>query len=525
MEVGTQAGTHPGAGGGPDAGTGAGTDAEAALATLRALRDADPPTHGGRVLSYVYDPGRPDLDEVAAQAARLFQPVNGLDPTTFRSVARLERDLVRLARDVLHGGPDVVGSVTSGGTESCLLAVKTARDAWRAAQPVAGPSQHGRAGDAGGGAPRGGRGGHRAHTVHHSGQGRGPGVARLVLPTTAHPAFRKAAHHLDLELVEVPVDPATGAVRAGALLDAVREDAARTALVVVSAPCYPFGAIDPVAEVAAGAAALGVACHVDACLGGWVLPWWPGDVPAWDLAVPGVTSISADLHKFGYTPKGASVLLHRGRDRLRHQYFATKGWPGYPVVNATVLGSRAAGPLAAAWAVTRVLGTDGYAALTAATHDATVRVGDALTGTPGLRVVGTPRGPAIAVATDDAAPPEQQVDPFRWVDALRLRGWLAQCQPAMTQTDGTRLPRTAHLTLTAVTGAVVDALVRDLVAAADDVRGAGPAVADLALAATVADGDLPAEIATVMATLEALPAELVEPLLVGVLARVVDPDA
>lgn len=473
------------------------------LATLRALREADPPTHGGRVLSYVYDPGRPDLDELAAAAARLFQPVNGLDPTTFRSVARLERDLVALARDLLHGDGDVVGSVTSGGTESCLLAVKAARDAWRAARSADAP----------------------VHASHHGAGARlAPGRARLVLPTTAHPAFRKAAHYLDLDVVEVPVDPATGAVDADAILAEVRADAARTALVVVSAPSYPYGALDPVAEVAAGAAGLGVACHVDACLGGWVLPWWPEDLPAWDLAVPGVTSLSADLHKFGYTPKGASVLLHRGRQRHRHQYFATKGWPGYPVVNATVLGSRAAGPLAAAWAVTRALGPEGYAGLTAQAHRATGAVRAAVGATDGLRVVGAPVGPVLAVAADDDVAPGARVDPFRWVDALRARGWLAQCQPALAQPDGTRLPRTAHLTLTAVSAGVAESLVRDLGAAADDVRGTPPAEADLALAATVAQGELPAELATVMATLEALPAELVEPLLVEVLARVVDPD-
>ena len=199
-----------------------------------------------------------------------------------------------------------------------MLAVKSARDLWRAADPA------------------------RAHAR-----------PTLVLPTTAHPAFHKAAHYLDLDVVPVPVDPATGTPSAADVLAVVDE---RTALVVVSAPSYPFGAIDPVAEVAAGAAARGVACHVDACVGGWVLPWW-GDVDQpWDLAVPGVTSISADLHKFGYAPKGASVVLYRARERHHAQYFATTAWPGYPVVNPTMLGSRGAGSMAAAWAVLQVLG-------------------------------------------------------------------------------------------------------------------------------------------------------------------------
>lgn len=453
------------------------------LADLTALRDADPPTHGGRVLSYVYDHGRPELDRLAEAAATAFLPVNGLDPTTFRSVAVLERALVARARRLFHGDGDVVGSVTSGGTESCLLAVKVARDVWRAVDPS------------------------RVH-------------ARpvLVLPTTAHPAFHKAAAYLDLDVVAVPVDVATGAADAGALLAALDAAGARAALVVVSAPSYPFGVLDPVAEVAAGAAARGVACHVDACIGGFVLPWW-GDLPPWDLAVPGVTSLSADLHKYGYAPKGASVVLQRGRDRHRAQYFATTAWPGYPVVNPTVLGSRAAGAMAAAWAVGEALGDDGYADLVDRTRAATDVVRAAVDACPGLRVVGTPTGPLLALADDGG------VDPFRLVDALRTRGWLAQGQPAMVQPDGTTLPRTAHLTLTAVTADVAGELADALRAAADDVRGRAPAEPDPSLVARVAAEGLPDELAGVMATLEALPAQVVEPALVGVLQAAVDPGA
>lgn len=384
---------------------------EQAIDELRRLREQDPPTHGGRVLAYVYDSGRAELDEVAAEATRLFLPVNGLDPTTFRSVARLERDLVALARDVLHGDGDVVGSVTSGGTESCLLAVKSARDTWRAADPA-------RAGV----------------------------VPRLVVATTVHPAFHKAAHYLGLEVVNVSVDPATGVPSAAAMLDALDD---RTALVVVSAPSYPYGVVDPVVEVAAGAAARGVACHVDACIGGWVLPWWPGGSGAdaatepWDLAVPGVTSISADLHKYGYTPKGASVVLYRGRERHRAQYFAHTQWPGYPVVNPTVLGSRAAGPMAAAWAVTRVLGDDGFADLVASTARATGRLVAALVEVRGLRVVGTPTGPLIAVATDGTVPPEEQVDPFLLATPRGRPGGCCRRSPAPCSRTGACCPAPA----------------------------------------------------------------------------------
>lgn len=450
------------------------------LADLASWRAADPPTHGGRILSYVYDPGRTDLDEVAADAVRMFLPVNGLDPTTFTSVAELESRIVGFARDVMHGDEGTVGSVTSGGTESCMLAVKSARDLWRASN------------------------GSTARPT-------------LVLPTTAHPAFHKAAHYLDLDVVAVPVDSRTGAPSAADVLARVDE---RTSLVVVSAPSYPFGVIDPVAEVAASA---GVPVHVDACIGGWVLPWW-GDVDEpWDLAVPGVTSISADLHKFGFAPKGASVVLYRSREQHRAQYFATTAWPGYPVVNPTMLGSRGVGSMAAAWAVLQVLGTDGLGELVAATRAATSTIATAVGQIDGLRVVGEPTGPLVAVAMDATADPAERVDPFLLIDEVRRRGFLLQAQPAMTQPDGSVLPRTAHLTVTPVTLQVVDELVATLVAAAGAVRGLPPASPDPSLAQRVLTQGLPDELATVMATLEALPAEMVRPLLVEVLAATVDP--
>ncbi|WP_426592035.1 pyridoxal phosphate-dependent decarboxylase family protein [Cellulomonas sp. McL0617] len=451
------------------------------LADLASWRAADPPTHGGRILSYVYDPGRPDLDDVAAEAVRMFLPVNGLDPTTFTSVAELESRIVAFARDVLHGDDGTVGSVTSGGTESCMLAVKSARDLWRAA---------------------------------HGATER----PTLVLPTTAHPAFHKAAHYLDLDVLAVPVAPRTGVPAAADVLARVDD---RTALVVVSAPSYPFGVIDPVREVAAGVERAGVPVHVDACIGGWVLPWWGGlDDRPWDLAVPGVTSISADLHKFGFAPKGASVVLYRSREQHRAQYFATTAWPGYPVVNPTMLGSRGVGAMAAAWAVLQVLGTSGLAELVDATRRATATLVATVEGIAGLRVVGDPTGPLVAIAADGSTDP---VDPFLLIDEVRRRGFLLQAQPAMQQSDGSVLTRTAHLTITPVTERVLDELVATLVDAATAVRGLPPAAPDPSLAASVLSDGLPDDLAVVMATLEALPAEMVRPLLVEVLAATVDP--
>ncbi|WP_251153341.1 pyridoxal-dependent decarboxylase [Cellulosimicrobium sp. Marseille-Q4280] len=425
------------------------------LERLAALRAADAPTHGGRVLSYVYDPGLAELDELAAAAARAVQPVNGLDPTTFTSVAVMERELVGFARRMLHGPDDgpgtVVGSVTSGGTESCLLAVKIARDAFAAEHPGVRP--------------------------------------RIVVPTSVHAAFRKAAHYLDVGLTALPVDPATGSADVARTLAELRSGPdggpGDVALVVVSAPSYPHGVVDPVAEIARAAHDLGVPVHVDACVGGWVLPFWEaagGDtLPTFDFAVPGVTSISADVHKYGYAPKGASVLLVRGRDRQRRQFFATTAWPGYPVVNATMSGSRSAAPLAAAWAVSQALGPEGYTALTARCVRATRALTAAVGEIDGLRVVGTPSGPLIAVAADDAVRPDRRVDPHVWADAVRTRDWVLQPQPGLVQDDGTRLPHTTHLTVTPVTESVVDDLVDALRAGADAVRGVARPAADVVL--------------------------------------------
>lgn len=484
-------------------------DRNAILARLSALRAADAPTHGGHVLSYVYDSGIAELDELAAEAVRLVQPVNGLDPTTFTSVAVMEREVLGFARELLHGGDEVVGSVTSGGTESCLLAVKTAREAWRAAGGVGRP--------------------------------------RIVAPVTVHAAFHKAAGYFDLDLDLVPVDPQTGRLEAAGLIERLGPD---VALAVVSAPSYPYGSLDPVEEVAAACDDAGVDLHVDACIGGWILPFWReadgSAVPPWDFRVAGVTSVSADLHKFGYAPKGASVLLQRGRDRQRLQYFATTGWPGYPVVNPTLLGSKSAGALAASWAIIQALGARGFAELAESCLRATRALADVVADIDGLRVVGSPTGPLLAVATDDTVPEEERVDPHHWADRARRRGWYLQLQPGLAQSDGTRLPHTTHLTITPVTRDRLDELEAALRASADEVRGepqvdaeaalaslpplgAGPLDSDTAagiLRAVGIAGDspgLPSDQAPLLALIDALPRPLTERLLVELLARIVEP--
>ena len=222
-------------------------------AALDALRRDDLPTHGGRTLSYVYDSGLAEADEIGREALAAFGATNGLDPTAFPSLARMESDLVAIARGLLHGPATTVGTATSGGTESLLLAVLAAREG---RPDVAAP--------------------------------------RIVAPSTVHAAVHKAGHLFGVAVDLVPVDPVTFRADPAAMEAAMTDD---TVLVVVSAPSYAHGVVDPVAEVAAAAGRRGIRCHVDACIGGWVLPWLDRAEP-WDLAVPEVTSISVDLHKY-----------------------------------------------------------------------------------------------------------------------------------------------------------------------------------------------------------------------------------
>lgn len=494
-----------------------GTDSANVLARLRELRELDAPTHGGRVLSYVYDSGMPELDRLASEAAEMSRSLNGLDPTTFPSIAAMEADLVAFARRALNGekrtlGGKVVGSVTSGGTESCLLAVKTARDLWRTQKRSTRP--------------------------------------RLVVPATVHAAFHKAAHLFDLDIDIVPCEP-DGSVKASAMIERLGDD---VALVVVSAPAYPNGAIDPIAEVSQAALALGISCHVDSCFGGFALPWWPG-TPVWDFRLPGVTSISADLHKFGYAPKGVSVLLHRGRARHRAQFFAITDWPGYPVVNPTLLGSRSASPIAAAWAIVHRLGAEGYQELTASCVRSVQTIAQTVERISGLTVLGHPTGPSLTLVADESVPGEARVDPHHLADEVAQRGFKIQHQPGLTQANGVRLPHSAHLTITPVTERSLPELCAALTAAADTVRGkprasAGAALAGLRLlgysekrlpsptaawnilriagaapkpAGKSGGGSLPGKMAPLMALVEELPAPLAESLLIELLARVSEP--
>ena len=416
----------------------AGLPAEQVLDELRAMRAGDLPTHGGRTLAYVYDSGLSGLDDLAARAHALASSANGLDPTAFPSLLRMENDVVAAAAALLGGGPGTVGSVTSGGTESCMLAVHAAR----AARPDL-------------------------------------DRPKVVLASTAHAAFHKAAHYFGVEAVTVPVDPVTFQADPAAMAEAIDD---RTVLVVVSAPSYAHGVIDPVPSIAAAAAARGVRCHVDACIGGWVLPYFRAlgePVPDFDLSVPGVTSLSVDLHKYAYCPKGTSVLLHASADLRRTQFFASAAWPGYTMLNSTMQSTRSGGPLAAAWAVLNHVGDDGYRSLASKVLSAVRTLRSGIGEIDGLRIQGSPQSTLLSVVASDDG-----FDVFTVADEMTERGWYLQPQFGFESS-----PANLHLTVTAANHGSEAGLLADLADAVTTARVNGPVSLPSELTAAIAGLD------------------------------------
>jgi sphinganine-1-phosphate aldolase len=411
-----------------------GLDADQVLSRMEGLRVDDRDWRGGRVFSLVYSAGDA-VHELLEQAANLYSAENALNTAVFPSLGRMQQDIVDITAGLL--GADrlpadqrdaVRGYLTSGGTESLLQATKTARD-WARAR-----------GDA--------------------------GQPNMVLATSAHAAFEKAAHYFDVESRRIPVRT-DFTVDVDAMADAVND---HTVMIVGSAPSYPQGIIDPIPDLAGLAVDRGILCHVDACLGGFILPFL-GQLghldKRWDLSVPGVTSISADLHKYGYATKGISVVLYRQRELARLQPFITSNWLGGLYGSPSMAGTRPAGPIAAGWAVLHHLGTDGYRRLAEDTHQAASLIKSTVTDTPGLALRGRPDATVFAFGGDlDTG----QVDAFTLGDALAERGgWFFDRQSP---------PDSLHATVHAGHRSVAGVLCSDLVEVAGELLASGARTED-----------------------------------------------
>jgi sphinganine-1-phosphate aldolase len=338
-----------------------------ALARARA-NDVD--WRNGRIGVYIHYAGEDVLD-VAKQAYLAFFSENGLGPKAFPSLARFEREVIAMTLGLLHGGPGARGAMTTGGTESIFLAVKSARDRAR---------------------ERGVR----------------QGTPEIVAPQTAHPAFDKAAHFLGLTVKRVAVgsdfraDPAAMEAAIGP----------ETIMLVGSAPAFPHGVIDPIRELAAVALRRELWMHVDACVGGFIAPFAKkcgAPIADFDFGVDGVTSMSADLHKYGFTAKGASTVLYRDTETFAFQGYTFNDWPRGTYATQTLVGTRAGGAIAAAWAVMNYLGDEGYMQITRrilatrrAFEDGARGLGLTVWGEPELGIVsfGSPELDMLAVADE-----------------------------------------------------------------------------------------------------------------------------
>jgi sphinganine-1-phosphate aldolase len=385
------------------------------LAELEALREREESRwREGFVSGGVYH-GEPEHVALLERAYAIHSQTNPLHSDIWPSISKYEAEIVAMTGDMLGSAavaaPDeVCGTVTSGGTESILLAIKTYRDRARAERGVTRPN--------------------------------------VVAPITAHAAFDKAAQYFGIELRKTPID---ASFRAD-VVAAKRAVDRNTICMVGSAPAFAHGMIDPIEELSAYAKQRGIGFHTDACLGGFVLPWareLGRDVPEFDFRLPGVTSISADTHKYGYAAKGTSVLLHRSKAQRKYQWFTITDWPGGMYMSPTLAGSRPGGLSAACWVALQAVGREGYLDATAKILAAADRTREGIARIPELELLGDPLW-VLAFRSRDP-----NVDIYRVLDFMSKRHW---------NLNGLHRPACIHIahTLRHTHEGVVERLIDDL---------------------------------------------------------------
>jgi len=376
---------------------------------LESLRADDVDWRNGKVFSLAYYAG-PQAIAVAEDAYRRFSGENALSTDAFPSLRIMQQDVLSMVGPWLGAHKDSAGFMTSGGTESILMVVKAARDQFA--------------------------------------QTRGVTTPNIVLPTSAHAAFEKACHYFGVESRRSAVGQDWRADIAA--MERLIDD--NTVMLVASAPQYPQGVVDDVTGIAALASSRGINCHVDACMGGVTLAYLVKlglPIPAWNLSVSGVTSISVDLHKYGYTSKGASVVMYSSKSLRAHQGFFTDNWLGGMYASSGMLGTKSGGSIASAWAVLRHLGDDGYTALVRQTRNATEQLANHIVAHPHLVLRAYPDSTLICFGAADPS----VLNVFAVADELRIRGWYVDRQTP---------PDSLHCTVNAIHHDKIDAFVVDL---------------------------------------------------------------
>ncbi len=395
----------------------AGIPREELLSRMKEMKQGDLDWEGGRTFSLVYHGGEEHL-RLLREAYGLYIAENLLNPMAFKSLKGMEAEVVRMTANMLNGPADTVGTMTSGGTESILLAAKTYRERARRKRPWI----------------------------------RRP---EMVVAATVHVAFEKAAEYFGLRFVKVPVgddfrvDPRALRRRIGR----------NTVMIAASAPQFPQGVIDPITELGQVALEKKLPFHVDACIGGFILPWLERlghPLPPWDFRVPGVTSISADVHKYGYASKGASTLTFRDMSYMRDQFFISTDWTGGIYASPNMQGTRAGGAVAAAWAAMKFMGEEGYLEMARGALETTRRYVEGVRAIEGLRLLGPPDATLVAIASEDP-----ELDIYVVADLLDEKGWAP---------DRQQYPASLHVTLTSNHEAVIDDYLADLAGAVAQAR-------------------------------------------------------
>lgn len=332
---------------------------------------------GGRVSGTVYRTDN-ELSNLMGDVYRVASYTNPLHPDVFPGVCKMEAEVVRMACNLFHGDKESCGTMTTGGTESIVLVCKAYRDYAKEVKGITKPE--------------------------------------MVIPITAHSAFDKAAQYLKIKVRSVPVNPDSYTVDIKSMKRAITRN---TVMLVGSAPNFPYGTMDNIEAISQLGETYNVPVHVDACLGGFLICFMPAvgfNLPSFDFQLPGVTSISADTHKYGYAPKGSSVILYRNKDYRSFQYTVTTDWPGGVYGSPTINGSRAGGIIAACWATLMYFGYDGYLDATRKIIETTKYIERELRRMDGIFIFGTPATSVIAIGSND-------FDIYRLSETLGAKGW------------------------------------------------------------------------------------------------------
>ncbi|MCF6237449.1 MAG: aspartate aminotransferase family protein [Candidatus Marinimicrobia bacterium] len=356
-----------------------GLDHAEILKQMQQYGSGDVNYHDSKTWSLVYHLNE-DHTAFLKEAYGLYFSENALNPMAFKSLKRFETEVISMTATLFHGDKKVVGTLTSGGTESCLLPVLTYRDMARSKRKLAFKPE-------------------------------------MVVPESIHVAWIKAAKYFGVKIIYAPLKD-DFRVDVEAVRKLINR---RTILLVGSAPSYPHGVIDPIAELSLIAQQHNLPLHVDACLGGFLLPFIEKNgvsVPEFDFRLPGVTSISADVHKYGFAAKGASTLIYRNMSYMKHQFFIDENWPGGVFASPALLGTRPGGSFAAAWAAMHALGEQGYRENARQIMDVTGELQAGIKAIDGLAIMGRPNMSVFGYYATDS-----RVNIFAVGDQMEAKGW------------------------------------------------------------------------------------------------------